>query len=144
MQDSLFHPASAMQTRGEKALTAKLQGRHSTFFLPVQDQIQSPAGRMILRVTAKTKAPHIRQDFSSVPTPNTPSGGPNSKSTAAHTGGMDLEGAVSLATVATPKATDGSKGGPNQRGSKGGLTLPSTACLATVATPSARDWNRWR
>jgi hypothetical protein len=38
------------------------------------------------------------------PTPNTPSGGPNVKSTPTHTGGMDLEGAATLAGWATPDA----------------------------------------
>lgn len=34
--------------------------------------------------------------LASWPTPNTPSGGPNAKSTTTHTGGMDLEGAATL------------------------------------------------
>jgi hypothetical protein len=38
------------------------------------------------------------------PTPNTPSGGPNTKSTPTHTGGIDLDGAVLLATWPTPMA----------------------------------------
>jgi hypothetical protein len=38
------------------------------------------------------------------PTPNTPSGGPNVKPTTKHTGGMDLEGAATLAGWATPRA----------------------------------------
>jgi hypothetical protein len=44
--------------------------------------------------------------LASVPTPNTPSGGPNFKSTETHTGGMDLEGCVTLASVATPTSRD--------------------------------------
>jgi hypothetical protein len=39
------------------------------------------------------------------PTPNTPSGGPNTESTESHTGGMDLDGAV----LKWPYATDGDK-----------------------------------
>ena len=38
------------------------------------------------------------------PTPNTPSGGPNTKSTPTHTGGIDLEGAAQLAGWPTPMA----------------------------------------
>ena len=57
--------------------------------------------------------------LASWPTPNTPSGGPNTESTETHTGGRDLEGAVQLA------------------GSKGDLMLPSQASLtATGAMPS--------
>jgi hypothetical protein len=41
------------------------------------------------------------------PTPNTPSGGPNVKSTATHTGGIDLDGAVTLAGWPTPKVGTG-------------------------------------
>ena len=40
------------------------------------------------------------------PTPNTPSGGPNSKSTETHTGGMDLEGAVQVVGWASASAID--------------------------------------
>ena len=44
--------------------------------------------------------------LASWPTPNTPSGGPNVKSTPTHTGGMDLEGAVTLTNWATPTTRD--------------------------------------
>lgn len=44
--------------------------------------------------------------LASRPTPNTPSGGPNVKSTETHTGGMDLDGAATLVTWATPSARD--------------------------------------
>ena len=41
--------------------------------------------------------------LTSWPTPNTPSGGPNVKSTPTHTGGMDLEGAVTLPVGRRPR-----------------------------------------
>jgi hypothetical protein len=44
--------------------------------------------------------------LTSWPTPNTPSGGPNVKSTPTHTGGMDLEGAVTLTSWATTTTRD--------------------------------------
>jgi len=44
--------------------------------------------------------------LTSWPTPNTPSGGPNVKSTPTHTGGMDLEGAVTLTRWATTTTRD--------------------------------------
>lgn len=86
----------------------------------------------------------------SVPTPNTPSGGPNSRSTATHTGGMDLEGAVSLAAVPTPKVSTGDY--QNGRDGKPILNLQGVAKLAgnndysrkivelaSTATPTAED-----
>ena len=48
------------------------------------------------------------------PTPNTPSGGPNFKSTPTHTGGMDLDGAVTLASWISPQAADANGSGINQ------------------------------
>ena len=44
--------------------------------------------------------------LTSWPTPNTPSGGPNVKSTPTHTGEMDLEGAVTLTSWPTASARD--------------------------------------
>ena len=44
--------------------------------------------------------------LASWPTPNMPSGGPNVESSAKHTGGMDLEGAATLASWCTPSARD--------------------------------------
>jgi hypothetical protein len=74
--------------------------------------------------------------FSSVPTPNTPSGGPNSVSTAKHTGGMDLDGCATLAAVPTPM-----DGTPAQNGNNAaGNTDYSRRIveLASVASPSAQ------
>lgn len=72
------------------------------------------------------------------PTPNTPTGGPNLESTAAHRGGMDLDGAVLLAGWGTPRATDGSKGGPNQDDVS---ALPRQAAqLAGWPTATSRDY----
>jgi len=45
-------------------------------------------------------------ELASWPTANTPSGGPNSKSTPTHTGGMDLDGAATLAGWGTPNTCD--------------------------------------
>lgn len=57
--------------------------------------------------TAITSLQVTAQLFSGVPTPNTPSGGANTKSTASHTGGMDLEGAAMLFSgVPTPITKD--------------------------------------
>lgn len=45
-------------------------------------------------------------DCTGWPPPNTPSGGPNVKPTATHTGEMDLEGAATLAGWCSPQARD--------------------------------------
>jgi hypothetical protein len=98
-------------------------------------QLITPSG---LRYWAHTaSALHISgKGFTGWPTPNTPSGGPNPKSTETHTGGMDLEGAATLAGWNTPRATDGSKGGPNQAG---GALPADAATLAGWASPKASD-----
>lgn len=46
-----------------------------------------------------SERPISDRGFTGWPSPNTPSGGPNTKSTPKHTGGMDLEGVASLAYV---------------------------------------------
>ena len=72
------------------------------------------------------------------PTPNTPSGGPNSKSTETHTGGMDLDGAATLAGWPTTRATDAEK---NVRSTEGSAQdLMQAATLTAWGTPAARDW----
>lgn len=81
------------------------------------------------------------------PTPNTPSGGPNTKSSEKHTGGIDLEGAASLAGWPTSTVND-SRGGRNRTSGRSnpdsqhhdGLTLCDAALIAGWPTASARDW----
>lgn len=73
-----------------------------------------------------------------VPTPNCPTGGPNVKSTATHTGGMDLDGVATLASMATPRANDAEKRGQVADDPRNGLV--SQANLASLTTPSARNW----
>ncbi len=70
-------------------------------------------------------------DSSSWPAPNTPSGGPNSESTATHTGGMDLEGAVAL--WPTPRAEDSEATGAHR-----GMPDTLNAAAGLWATPAAR------
>ena len=77
--------------------------------------------------------------LASVPTPNTPSGEPNPRSTPTHTGGMDLEGAASLAVLAhciSPQASDANGAGANQNTAN----LDLQVRLAAAATPAARDY----
>jgi hypothetical protein len=70
--------------------------------------------------------------MASWPTPNTPSGGPNTKSTETHTGGMDLEGTATLANWATPSTRDykgGYQGGRIRNGKLSNDTLDVEAQL---------------
>lgn len=70
------------------------------------------------------------------PTPNTPSGGPNVKRTATHTGGMDLEGAACLVGWPTPRTTDNRGAAMNR---SFGYQLREVACLAGWTSPQAHD-----
>lgn len=70
-------------------------------------------------------------DSSSWPTPNTPSGGANTESTATHTGGMDLEGAAAL--WPTPRAED-----TEQTGAHRGVSDTLNSAANLWATPVAR------
>lgn len=71
------------------------------------------------------------------PTPNTPTGGPNTKSTATHTGGMDLDGAAAL--WQTPAVADGMGGHLTRGGTRANEPmLPGQA--ARWMTPTSRDW----
>src|ERR1017187_4251983 len=61
----------------------------------------TPAGRSISALRASEPLIGDNVCFGWL-TPNTPSGGPNTKRTETHTGGMDLDGAVVLAAWPTP------------------------------------------
>jgi len=114
----------------------------------------TPAGRSISALRASEPLTE-GSVFIGWPTPNTPSGGPNSKSTATHTGGMDLDGAATLAGWATlaswpiTRAIDGEKGQRTEAGlaaeiaRKGHLDeLPSIAQLAGWKTPCVPNGGR--
>ena len=78
--------------------------------------------------------------LASWPTPNTPSGGPNVKSTPTHTGGMDLGGAVTLASWPTPIVGD-ITGGPRPPDDKRGPApgLQAAAHLTSWPTPMEHE-----
>lgn len=79
--------------------------------------------------------------FTGWPTPNTPSGGPNTKSTAKHTGGIDPDGAAQLAGWCSPTAQDHSRGDKPPRPWDTGVPLSQQAVLAGWATPDANAMN---
>lgn len=66
------------------------------------------------------------------PTPNTPSGGPNTKSTATHTGGNDLDGAV--LNWPTPRSEDSESAGNHP-----GATDSLTGATSLWSTPHAHN-----
>jgi hypothetical protein len=99
-----------------------------------------PAGLPICALRASAR-PIQDKGFAGWLTPNTPSGGPNTKSTPKHTGGMDLEGAASLCGWCSPTAQDGSRGDKDPRPHDTGIPLSQQAVLAGWATPDASAMN---
>jgi hypothetical protein len=79
------------------------------------------------------------------PTPNTPSGGPNTKSTETHTGGIDLDGAVQLAAWATPRSNEAGHGTGNpDRAEDKKSRLEDQVFLASWRSPTACSPNSLR
>lgn len=160
-------PSAEFQRSLESSLMKQLDSAGSTLFKLTWRGKATPLGRRYLEQQALALRTPVF-GCTSVPTPNTPSGGPNSKSTKTHTGGMDLEGAASmatmpradagtethstaftecspeksapiLATVASPTAMDHSRGGKPARPWDTGIPVSQQVALATVATPRAED-----
>jgi hypothetical protein len=75
------------------------------------------------------------------PTPNLPSGGPNVKSSPTHRGGMDLEGAATLAGWITPQTHDTTtRGNTNADHHYSPHDLSNQVLLAGWPTCAARDY----
>ena len=155
-------PVSARRAKGEGLMMLVTSGRNgfgSSASAGLQRCLESrlmqrlgTAGSTLWGWTWRAKATPLRRryfqrqalerrtsatGFSSVPTPNTPSGGPNSVSTATHTGGMDLDGCATLASVPTPMA-----GSPaTETYNAAGNTDYSRRIveLASVTTPRSED-----
>ena len=127
--------ASSASVALEQSLVSRLQRRldmaGSTLFAETWKRRSTPLRRRYWEHTASGRRTS-GSDCTSVPTPNTPSGGPNSKSTATHTGGMDLDGVVTLAAVPThvrlPSNGDLQRSGNNDYSRK-------IVELASVPTP---------
>ena len=98
---------SSGSVRLEKSLVSKLQAKTaslgSALFRLTWKQRDTPLGVSIYALRASARRTSDK-DCTSWLTPNTPSGGPNVKPSAKHTGGMDLEGAATLAPWSTPRA----------------------------------------
>ena len=116
----------------------------STLFTLTWKQRATPSGRSIpaLRASGRRTSGN---DCTSWPTPNTPSGGPNVKSTATHTGGMDLDGAATLASWPTTTSNDTrcyseesiQKYAKGEKVGGHNLDLNAAASLASWLTPMA-------
>jgi len=132
---SISSASAALQSSLESRLRARLSTLGSTLYKLTWKPWVTPSGRSRSRLRASALRTSATER-TGWPTPNTPSGGPNVKSSAKHTGGMDLDGAATLAAWNTPRATDGSNGGPNQAGG----ALPADAALAGWPTTTTRDW----
>jgi hypothetical protein len=106
-------PSAALQRSLESRLRALMDLNGAPEYVLIWKTGDMPAGLPICRLRASAR----RTSDSALhgwPTPNTPSGGPNAKSTPKHTGGMDLEGAASLASWPTPTAVENS-GDPEKK-----------------------------
>lgn len=105
--------SAILQQYLESKLIEQLDTAGSILFNLTWKQKITPLGRQYLERAASGLRKEDR-GFTSWPAPNTPSGGPNTKSTATHTGGMDLEGAVLLASWAQPAGRDWRDGRASQ------------------------------
>jgi hypothetical protein len=102
---SLSNSADLQRSLGSK-LRARLEGNGSPLYALTWRHWDMLSGPPICALRARahpTSGNGSSGAQSGRPTPNTPSGGPNVKSTDKHTGGMDLDGAVTL--VGWPTAT---------------------------------------
>ena len=132
---SISFSSAALQLSLVSKLKARLTTDGSTLFNLLWKAKATPAGRQVYRLRASGRRT-LDKDCGSWPTPNTPSGGPNVKSTPTHTGGMDLEGAVTLASWPTPIVGD-TTGGPrppdDKRGPAPGLQAAAQMCVEAQA-----------
>ena len=133
----------------ESSLVSKLKQRLTTdgsiLFNLIWKAKATPAGRQVYRLRASARR-ISDNDCGSWPTPNTPSGGPNVKSTPTHTGGMDLEGAVTLTSWPTTSTRDykgGYRGGRMRNNKISTDTLDVAAQLISgqtaIGSPAATE-----
>src|SRR5579872_187583 len=125
-----------------RSLASKLRAKTdllgSTLFRLTWKERITPSGRVIPALRASVLRTS-GSDSTSWPTPNTPSGGPNIKSTTTHTGGMDLEGAVTLASWPSPMAGTPAQKGYNEAGNTDS-SRKTVSLIAPWSTPRANKW----
>ena len=130
-------PSGRLQSSVSRLLQNRLSGGSMEYSLTWKERT-TPAGRRICALRA-SKPPTSGKGCTGWPTPNTPSGGPNFKSTATHTGGMDLEGAATLTGWVSPTAQDGERGNLPPRPQDTGIPLSQQVAMAGWTTPQAHD-----
>ncbi len=121
----------------ENRLRERLAMVGSMEFLLTWRKKVTPGGRSISRLAASTR-PIFEVACIGWPSPNTPSGGPNFKKTATHTGGMDLEGAVAYLSAWQTPGVDSFRCRGGDRKDEMGLDQQAKY-LAGWATPAERD-----
>src|SRR3990170_4266574 len=120
-------------------LHQKMAWRGSTLFHLTLKMEATPLGRRYwaLRGSARRTS---ATGCGSWPTPNRPTGGPNSESTETHTGGRDLDGAMRLASWATPQVHDDKlRGNTMADHHDSPHDLSNQALLASWNTPTSED-----
>jgi hypothetical protein len=110
--------SAALQQSLESRLQQRLDTAGSTLFTLTWKRRRTPLGRSYLERAASVRRTS-GSGCTSVPTPNTPSGGPNAKSTETHTGGMDLDGVATLSAVPTPTSAPESPASHGQTSGRG-------------------------
>jgi hypothetical protein len=133
----------------ESSLVSRLKQRSatagSTLFKLTWKESTTPSQRPVSLLRASVRR-ISDNDCGSWPTPNTPSGGPNFKSTATHKGGMDLDGAATLAGWVTTTTRDWKDSGADivprsDNGKERFDQLPRQANLAGWGTPLTNHAN---
>src|SRR3990167_1685125 len=120
-------------------LHQKMAWRGSTLFHLTSKMEATPLGRRYwaLRGSARRTS---ATGCGSWPTPNRPTGGPNTESTETHTGGRDLDGAAKLAGWPTPQSHDERERGNTEADHHHFPHDPSNAAqMASWASPRATD-----
>jgi hypothetical protein len=143
---SISPSSAALKSSLASRLRQKTDLLGSTLFNLTWKERDTPQQRSIPALRASVRRTSV-SDFTGWPTPNLPTGGPNVKSTAKHTGGMDLDGAVTLAGWPTPTLPSGgqtppegtSATGMTPDGRKVQVTLKDVANLASWPTTRSSD-----
>lgn len=144
---SALSPSQSLTSSLANRLRVRLDVNGSPEYRLTWKHWDLPSGLRIWALRASGR-PTGDSGFTGWPSPNTPSGGPNTKSTATHTGGMDLEGAVTLMGWPSPNVPNGGRtlsieqtiSMKNRSGGKVQVGLEHVANLAPWITPQSHDY----
>lgn len=141
------HPSDILTESLGNRLRTLLDSAGSTVYAQTWRRKRTLSGLRFWEHTARER-PTSDSGCTGWPTPNTPSGGPNTRSTPTHTGGMDLEGAAHLVGWPSPCTPNGGRSmapekmdatGRTADGRKHAASLEHAAKFAGWATPTVRD-----